>query len=128
MTIASVMDALGDRGTDGMHTIPASATVMEAVEKMGRLEIGALVVSTEDQLLAGIFTERDVMNRVVRAGLDPRKTREFSAAVFTTLRPSNHRRRLRRANSTSGSSGMQREVARTGVKLNVAEPELPERW
>ncbi len=74
MTIASVMDALGDRGTDGMHTMPASATVMEAVEKMGKLEIGALVVSTEDQLLAGIFTERDVMNRVVRAGLDPGKT------------------------------------------------------
>jgi CBS domain-containing protein len=74
MTIASVLDALGDRGADGMHTIPASATVLEAVETMGRLEIGALVVSTEDALLAGIFTERDVMNRVVRAGLDAAKT------------------------------------------------------
>jgi CBS domain-containing protein len=74
MTVASVMDALGDRGTEGMHTLPASATVFEAVEKMGQLEIGALVVSTEDQLLGGIFTERDVMNRVVRAGLDPKRT------------------------------------------------------
>ncbi len=42
MTIASVLDALGDRGADGMHTIPASATVSEAVQKMGELEIGAL--------------------------------------------------------------------------------------
>jgi CBS domain-containing protein len=74
MTVASVLDALGDRGADGMHTIAASATVSEAVEKMGELEIGALVVSTEDQLLAGIFTERDVMMRVVRPGLDPKRT------------------------------------------------------
>jgi CBS domain-containing protein len=74
MTIASVLDALGDRGSEGLHTIPASATVMEAVERMGKLEIGALVVSTEDELLAGIFTERDVMNRVVREGRDPAKT------------------------------------------------------
>ncbi|MBK7659904.1 MAG: CBS domain-containing protein [Betaproteobacteria bacterium] len=74
MTIASVLDALGDRGSEGLHTIPASATVAEAVDAMAQNEIGALVVSTEDRLLGGIFTERDLMMRVVKPGLDPKKT------------------------------------------------------
>ena len=65
MTIASVLDALGDRGNEGRHTIPASATVAEAVDAMAQHEIGALVVSTEEKLLGGIFTERDLMMRVV---------------------------------------------------------------
>jgi len=74
MTVASVMEALKDKGMDKLHSLPASASVAEAVELMAANEIGALVVSTEDELVAGIFTERDVMMRVVRAGLDPRKT------------------------------------------------------
>src|SRR5512147_306166 len=74
MTVMTVLQALGDRGMDQLYTIQASANVAEAVEEMGKYDIGALVVSTEDRLLAGIFTERDVMMRVVRAGLDPRKT------------------------------------------------------
>ena len=41
---------------------------------MAKHEIGALVVSTEEKLLGGIFTERDLMMRVVRPGLDPRAT------------------------------------------------------
>ncbi len=41
---------------------------------MAKHEIGALVVSTEDRLLGGIFTERDLMMRVVSAGLDPKST------------------------------------------------------
>jgi len=48
--------------------------VAEAVEQMGKLEIGALVVTTEEKLLGGIFTERDLMMRVVRPGLDAKKT------------------------------------------------------
>ncbi len=74
MTVASVMGSLRDRGMDQLHTIAASATVADAVELMASHEIGAVVVSTEDALVAGIFTERDVMMRVVRAGLDPKKT------------------------------------------------------
>ena len=74
MTVATVMDSLKDKGLDKLHTIAASASVAEAVELMASHEIGAVVVSTEEALMAGIFTERDVMMRVVRAGLDPRKT------------------------------------------------------
>jgi CBS domain-containing protein len=74
MTVSTVLEALKDRGMDTLHTIAASATVEAAVELMAAQEIGAVVVSTEDQLVGGIFTERDLLNRVVRAGLDPRKT------------------------------------------------------
>ena len=74
MTVASVMEALKDRGMDQLYSVAASAMVEEAVELMAAREIGAVVVSTEDQLVGGIFTERDLLNRVVRAGLDPRKT------------------------------------------------------
>jgi CBS domain-containing protein len=74
MTVSTVMEALKDKGMDTLYTIPASAMVEEAVELMASREIGAVVVSTEDQLVGGIFTERDVLNRVVRAGLDPRRT------------------------------------------------------
>ena len=74
MTVSTVMEALKDKGMDTLYTIPASAMVEEAVELMAAHEIGAVVVSTEDQLVGGIFTERDLLNRVVRAGLDPRRT------------------------------------------------------
>ena len=74
MTVANVMEALRDRGMDRLHSVPASASVAEAVELMAANEIGAVVVSTEDALVGGIFTERDVMMRVVRAGLDPKRT------------------------------------------------------
>ena len=74
MTVATVMEALRDKGMDTLHSIAASAMVAEAVELMAAHEIGALLVSTEDALVGGVFTERDVMMRVVRAGLDPRRT------------------------------------------------------
>ena len=35
MTVTTVMEALGDRGMDQLHTIPASASVAEAVEDDG---------------------------------------------------------------------------------------------
>jgi CBS domain-containing protein len=74
MTVGTVMDSLRERGLDKLHTIAASSSVAEAVEMMVANEIGAVVVSTEEALVAGIFTERDLMVRVVRAGLDPKKT------------------------------------------------------
>jgi CBS domain-containing protein len=56
-------DVLGLKGSH-IHTIDASATVLEATQKMNEFKIGALVVMSEGQV-AGIFTERDVLQRVV---------------------------------------------------------------
>jgi CBS domain-containing protein len=41
---------------------------------MAEREVGAVLVMTEDRLVAGIFSERDLLVRVVRAGLDPAST------------------------------------------------------
>jgi len=49
-------------------------TVRAAVDHMNDRRIGALVVCDGDAI-AGIFTERDVLVRVVARGLDPATTR-----------------------------------------------------
>ncbi len=69
-----IEEVVRDRGTDELFSVPASATVAEAVEVMAEREIGAVLVMNEEQLVAGIFTERDLMMRVVRPGLDPKAT------------------------------------------------------
>jgi len=48
-------------------------TVLEAVQAMVERNIGAVPV-LHNGLLVGIFSERDLMKRVVAAGLDPRRT------------------------------------------------------
>lgn len=69
-----IEEVVRDRGSDELFSVPASATVGEAVELMAEHEIGAVLVMTEDQLVAGIFTERDLMMRVVRPGRDVKAT------------------------------------------------------
>jgi CBS domain-containing protein len=67
-------------------TLPSSATVMEAAEKMSEHLIGSIVVVDGDAL-TGIFTERDLLNRVVAKGLDAKKTRlaEVMSKHVTTV-------------------------------------------
>jgi CBS domain-containing protein len=48
--------------------------VLDAVELMTRESIGAVLAMTEDNLVAGIFTERDLLKRVVARRLDPKTT------------------------------------------------------
>ena len=57
-----------------MHGIAPTLSIFEAIAEMNRLRIGAIVV-LEDGKLAGIFTERDVLRRVVGAGIDPKAVR-----------------------------------------------------
>ncbi len=74
MNSLTVAELVKDRRTDELHTLPASASVIEAVALMARQEIGALLVMTGDDLVAGIFSERDLLVRVVAAGRDPQTT------------------------------------------------------
>ena len=54
--------------------LPGTATVDEAIQQMlVRRQPGVLIVDQEGRL-AGIFTERDVVTRVVGQGLDARRT------------------------------------------------------
>lgn len=64
---------LDQKGTE-VKTATPSATVVEAVRDMNRARIGALVV-VDGERPVGIFTERDVLVRVVDAGKDPGATR-----------------------------------------------------
>src|SRR5438045_9768169 len=60
----SVMDILADKGSD-VFTISPVATVLEVTHAMNDQKIGALVVKDRDGRVMGIFTERDVLRRVV---------------------------------------------------------------
>ena len=70
----SVMDILADKGSD-VYTILPSATVLEATHAMNDQKIGALVVKDRDGRVMGIFTERDVLRRVIAEEKSPRTVR-----------------------------------------------------
>ena len=78
--MATVKTVLLGKGPQ-VHTISSGATVAQAVEKMNQLSIGALVVKEGGQVV-GIFTERDVLRRVVGEGRQPADT--MVAEVMTT--------------------------------------------
>jgi CBS domain-containing protein len=74
MAEQTVADVVAFRRSDELISVPASASVAEAVAVMAEREVGAVLVATEDRLVAGIFSERDLLVRVVREGLDPATT------------------------------------------------------
>jgi signal-transduction protein with cAMP-binding, CBS, and nucleotidyltransferase domain len=61
-----------DRGH--VLALPSGKTVFDAVKEMKNLNYGAVVV-TKNNKIAGIFTERDLLIRVVGEGKDPKKTK-----------------------------------------------------
>jgi CBS domain-containing protein len=67
------ISVLLERKGSAVHTIAPTLSIFEAVAEMNRLRIGAIVILDGGQL-AGIFTERDVLRRVVGAGIDPKQT------------------------------------------------------
>src|SRR5690242_12859571 len=54
--------------------VTSSATVMEAVRKMKDANVGAVVV-LDNGVLQGMFSERDVLLRIVFEKKDPERTR-----------------------------------------------------
>ncbi|MBI5864333.1 MAG: CBS domain-containing protein [Planctomycetes bacterium] len=69
-TVGSILEAKNAP----VLTIGPDATVVEAARLMNERHVGSLVV-TEGPRVLGIFTERDVLNRVVAAQLEPARTR-----------------------------------------------------
>ncbi len=63
-----------NKANDELVSVEASATVAEAVAVMASHRVGSVLIMTEDRLVGGIFTERDLLVRVVHAGLDPKST------------------------------------------------------
>jgi len=60
---------LADKGSR-VHSIEPTVMVIEAVRRMNDAGIGALLI-TRGGAPVGIFTERDVLRRVIARGLDP---------------------------------------------------------
>lgn len=71
--MSTVADVLGAKGST-IHKISDAAGVRDAVDMMNQHQVGALVVVNEDGGLAGIFTERDVLRRVLAQHRDPDST------------------------------------------------------
>lgn len=67
-----ISDLVSDRKV--IYSVDANSSVLDAARFMMEHNIGAVPVLREGEL-AGIFSERDVMNRVVAAGRSPGQTR-----------------------------------------------------
>jgi CBS domain-containing protein len=55
-------------------SVPLDATAERAIRTMLDRHVGAVAVVDEEQRVAGVFTERDVLRRLSLSGLDPGRT------------------------------------------------------
>ncbi|MGH9657156.1 MAG: CBS domain-containing protein [Bryobacteraceae bacterium] len=56
-----------------LYSVDKSNTVAQVARRMAELKVGAIVVLSGPEL-CGLFSERDLMTRVVARGLDPAST------------------------------------------------------
>ena len=71
-----IRNVLAIKGSE-VAKVAQAETVLAAVEQMNQRRIGAVIVMAEPQSRArpvGIFSERDVLTRVISRGLMPAKT------------------------------------------------------
>lgn len=82
------ISALLQRKGSAVYSVPPHLSIFEAVAEMNRLRIGAIVIIDQGRL-AGIFTERDVLRRVVGDGVDPKavKVSEVMSTDVMTIAP-----------------------------------------
>ena len=59
--------------TTNLTKAPVSSTIFEVMEMMVAEDVGRIII-TDDEIPVGIFTEKDVLKRVVNAQIDARKT------------------------------------------------------
>lgn len=69
----SMLREVAESKDQDVHSIAPNAMVADAVRNMQEHKVGALLVLDQERI-AGIFTERDVLFRVVNDGLDPAAT------------------------------------------------------
>ena len=79
----TVRDILAKKGSDVL-TIAAGETVLAAAQLMNERGIGGLIVAEKGRPV-GIFTERDILRRVVAQRLDPATTRVAEAMTAPVI-------------------------------------------
>jgi CBS domain-containing protein len=84
-TVATILD---EKGSRVVYTVPPEATVMQAVETMCAAKVGAVLVCSANAC-AGIFSERDLMTRVILQHRDPGSTKvaDVMTAGVTAVGP-----------------------------------------
>ncbi len=70
--MSTVADVLRKKGSD-VATVTPEQSVLDAAKIMHEKHIGSVLVLDGDNIV-GIFTERDLMNRIVAEGRDPKTT------------------------------------------------------
>lgn len=80
---------LADKGSD-VHTVEKTSMVQEAVCQMASLKIAAVMILKAGKP-EGIFTERDVVRKIVCEGQDPKTTpvADVMSTNLQTLTPNN---------------------------------------
>ena len=70
--MSTVLDVLNNKGNNVVCVAPET-NVQDAARRMAQYKIGAVLITRGNDIL-GIFTERDLLNRVVAADKDPHTT------------------------------------------------------
>ena len=82
------ISAILDRKGRNVYSVAPTVTVAEAVAEMNLHRVGSVLVIDGGRLV-GIFTERDVLRRVVGPGLDPHdvKVENVMTTNVLTIKP-----------------------------------------
>lgn len=77
--------------TTSVTTAPASASIFNVLEIMAAQDVGRIII-VDNEVPVGIFTEKDVLKRVVKAGVDARKApiRNVMTAPVRAVREETH--------------------------------------
>jgi CBS domain-containing protein len=86
--MSTVESILLEKGSDVIGLVDTT-TVREAVDKMIEANVGCLIVEANEKAI-GIFTERDLLRRVVGADKDPASTliSEVMTSPVSSCKPS----------------------------------------
>jgi CBS domain-containing protein len=75
MATYTVGDLIKHKELQDVVAVAPTASVLEAVEVMSGREVGAVLIRGAGGAVEGIFTERDVLKRIVAEQRDPKTTR-----------------------------------------------------
>jgi CBS domain-containing protein len=66
--------------TSDAECVGENESIVDAAQKMARLDVGALPICGEDDRLKGMLTDRDIVIKVLAEGKDPRDTKAAELA------------------------------------------------
>jgi len=75
MLTHTVGNVIESKKLQQLVVVPPSASAFDAAALMSEQEIGAVVIRNAQGRIDGIFTERDVLRRIVAEGRDPKTTK-----------------------------------------------------